>query len=377
MAIENKKVVLIDPATAGLNGLYLESYINACPENIIPISNYHDPFKRKYKYFFKYSDLAVQHVFKLGFLRLPIRFFEMLTGLCRTFFKIIQIKPAAVVYCLSSNLFLELFLLILLRVLRYDVYIVCHDVIPFVGKNESLGIKSLKRNLFYMLANKLIVHNEGSIKELKEHFNINEDKIYYLPFPNCDLNKYKALVNKDINYEPTNIRRYLFIGHMRIEKGINILLQAWKKFSEDKEDVKLILAGNLVSDIDRSIIDTNPSIELHSEYLTDNKYFEMINSSDLVIFPYIRGTNSAVLSNVVSLSKLIIVSDINMFMKSGLVPENSYFHSEDSESLCMSLNNSYIMDSAEILRNQNILKHLKSSRDELFKDTLITLIEEI
>lgn len=375
--MSNKKIVLIDPATAGLNGLYLEAYVDSHPDNIIPISNYHDPFNRKYKHFFKYSELAAQEKFNLGLLRLPVRFFEMFLGLLRSLFTIINIKPAAIVYCLSSNVFLELFLILILRAIRYRVYIVCHDVIPFLKKNEFLKIKSFKRKIFYLLANKLIVHNKESINELKNYFNISEDKILYLPFPNWDLKKFKSFSKRDKKFSAKRIRNYLFIGHMRVEKGINILLQAWDQFSKNKDDVKLILAGNLVSDIDKSIINKNPTIELHSEYLDDLQYCEMIDSSDLVIFPYIRGTNSAVLSNVVSLYKLIIVSDIKMFKKSGLVPENAYFNSENSESLRMCLNNSYIMKEEEVLKNQISIKELKLSRDKLFKDNLSNLIKNL
>ena len=57
------------------------------------------------------------------------------------------------------------------------------------------------------------------------------------PFPIMDLNPWiKADITKTIDF--------LFIGHLRCEKGINILLESWEKFSSLYPEANLYVVGN-------------------------------------------------------------------------------------------------------------------------------------
>jgi len=70
-----------------------------------------------------------------------------------------------------------------------------------------------------------------------------------------------------------------------------------------------------------------------TRYLSDEEYLGLIRESDCVVLPYVRGTNSAVLSTVLATRKNMIVSDIPMFRSNPLIPPESFFACNDVESL--------------------------------------------
>ena len=323
-------IVVIDPATNGIASLYLEAYLrDETRENIVAIGAYGARSDKIKKFFFKFTDLAPHGKQRFGMLRLPLRYLESFYGLSRTFVELVKIRPKAILYALSSNLFVEMLFILICRIAFRNITIVCHDVVPFTQIYESHKFKSFQRSIFYRLAKTLIVHNTRSIEELNKGYNIRKDKIKYLPFPIMDLSN----LNNEVASESTGSVNCLFIGHLRREKGVDLLIDAWKSCSQRIPFSHLTIAGTIPVGVDLGDVSSLSNLTLKAEYISDDEFVRLIHNADVVIFPYRAGTNSGVLSNVVSLGKPVIVSDIDMFVQSGLVSEGSYFQTGNAEAL--------------------------------------------
>jgi glycosyltransferase involved in cell wall biosynthesis len=217
-------------------------------------------------------------------------------------------------------------------VARVDVLLICHDVVPFVGSGQALADMVRRRRPFYLLADRLIVHNDNSIEDLRVVFGISPDKVRQFPFPLYDTS---AMGFRDIDLlGATDHHRFLFIGHLRREKGVGVLLDAWARLRQRRQDVELVIAGNIPPGCEYDLTAApERGIRVLARYLTDEEYVNLIRQSDCVVLPYSRGTNSAVVSTVLAAGKNLVVSDIPMFRNNPLIPLESFFVCDDAESL--------------------------------------------
>jgi glycosyltransferase involved in cell wall biosynthesis len=331
---------LIDPATSGCAGCYVDRIVKAFRKREqleVAVSRYY-PFNYGKRIFYKYSDLAVQDRYRLGRARLYVRFGELVVALSRLLVYVGIQRVATVCYALSSNLWIEYaFLAAAKRLYGTSVVLICHDVVPFVSPGEEYNTKLMKRRKFYRLADTLIVHNQNSIDDLTVVFDEPREKIRRFPFPLYNIADI-GLPTRDV-LPPTDRTRFLFIGHLRAEKGIDVLLQAWASLIDERQDAELVIAGNIPAGSSYSFTeDANMHITLLSGYLSDEQYVNLIRQADCVVLPYERGTNSAVVSTVLTQRKDLIVSDIDMFRSNPLISAQSFFKASDRTALKDALN---------------------------------------
>jgi glycosyltransferase involved in cell wall biosynthesis len=330
------KCLLIDPATSGSAGAYVDEIKRALGEKF-PIEfvvNYHFQGTYGHKFFYRYSELSAQKKFSLGRLRLYVRALEMLWAFFRLFILIKRRRVTSICYALSSNIIIEyVFLWSVKRLFGVKVAVVCHDVIPFLKVGENLRKESKVRGKFYELADVLIVHNENSRGELIEHFATDPAKIQYFRFPlyeSFNLGRSSSDENR-LNQKPVS---FLFIGSMRPEKGVDILLQAWELVRSRNDACVLTIAGHVPKGCDYAFGDgLDPRLTVIAEFLDDDRFGRLIGEADCVVLPYTRGTNSAVASSVLAAGRDLIVSDIPMFINNELIPQFSFFKSGDIHDL--------------------------------------------
>jgi len=369
-------VVIIDPATGGVAGLYLDAYKEVAEKHgATLVGAYASLSNAGKRYFYPYTDLASGGRQKFGRLRLPIRYAELIAGLARSLFLIARKRPMAVFYALSSNLTPELIFLLILRAFGVRTYVICHDVVPFVAAHENRTFKNAQRRQFYRFASKLICHNRRSIVELTESYGIASERIEYLPFPIMDI----AGLAKAGAAAPSHEAgpRFLFIGHVRAEKGVNILVRAWREVQPSMVGAKLVIAGQVPHGVEICADAENPGLVLIDRYIGEAEYVRLIAEADFVVFPYIAGTNSGVLSNVVSLGKPVIVSDIAMFPESGLIADGSYFPTQNEGALARKLVEYGSLSPAERKAKSNAVLQIRDERFAEFATTLDDLLTKI
>lgn len=313
--------------TQGTAGLYTDEIYQSLKQNFKQkvFVNYYYPLDYGEKIFYKKSTIGKR--VKNEFLRKSIKYFELIIGLMKTFWQILIYKPKIVNYSLISLYAPErLFLIFMKFFTDSKLIITCHDVVPF-SSNRSLDSEMKKRKRYFDMADFLLVHNKNSFYELNNIYKVHAGKILFHSFPIMNLKK------MDFKYNNEKLFDFAFIGVLRQAKGIHILLEAWEKINTEFPNAKLLVAGKLAGDYIDNQKYVSKNVIFKLEYLNDYEYCSNIYSAKCVVLPYIRGTNSGIPSSVLSLNTDIIVSDIPMFKNNEIIPDGSYFKSEDSQSL--------------------------------------------
>lgn len=366
----NNVLFHIYAGTQGSAGLYINEIIRAIEYADIQqeaFVSYYYPFKNAKKVFYRFTDLASER--KKTKIRPYLRYFELIYGLCYVFFKALFKHPRYINYSLTSSYLPEyIFLILIKKCLKINTIITCHDVIPFENSYLNTSKENIRRAYLLNMADFLLVHNNNSINDLIQYYHINPSKIIYHLFPIMDLKSLKhPNVNKKIDF--------LFVGHLRCEKGINILLESWKIFNRFYPKANLFVVGNNPPNSNINVEEYeryNVKFILH--YVTDTIYAQYIASARCVVLPYLRGTNSGIPSSVYSLGTNLIVSDIPMFKNNPLISKESYFECGNNDSLfermCFFYTKSYeevgIVEKIDSYR-QSFNNQVKQLYSQLFK----------
>lgn len=317
-----RRIAHIYHGATGNNGLYTDEIVQALNRGDylqqVYVSYYY-PFRYGNKYFYKHTDMASGKNY--GKFRPYFRGIELIIGLIRTFISILLKKPQIINYSLIQFFKPELvFLRLLKRFINGTIILTCHDVKPFTNKYINHKQSLQLRKKAFETADYLLVHNENSKDELIQLFNIPEGKILLHPFPLMNLSKLYP------NAQFTSILQsdFLYIGHMREEKGINLLLEAWQIFHFKYPEKKLILAGSNPNNYDFSKY-KQYNVVVIPTFIDDYMYCSLIKSTKCIVLPYLRGTNSGVVSTVIGLGGIPICSDIPMFKNNPLIPKQLLF----------------------------------------------------
>lgn len=335
--------------TAGNAGLYLDEIYKSIQklgyEQKVFVS-YYFPFSYGEKVFFKRTEM--EHCKLSGFKRRVLQALELLF----TLLKILRIskkdKPELVNYSYVSkgNSLILIFLKLLKRISGCKLVITCHDVIPFASTTDAYNKEMRIKAKIYSLSDAFIIHNENSYQDLVRLFKINENQIFEHPFPIMDLSKIdtcRRIVREKYDF--------LFIGHLRKAKGIEFLLDAWKDFHAINSNATLCIAGNpseykhFLKEHEGECINNN--IELKLGFIKDMDYINLVKSSHCVVFPYNAGTNSGVISTVISLNRSVITSDIGMFANNPLISSDSFYKCGDKRAFINRLTEFYHKNSVD------------------------------
>lgn len=321
--------------TAGNAGLYLDEIyqsLNKAGFKQKVFVNYYYPFDYGEKVFFRRTEM--EHCKYKGLVRKLMQAVEVVSALMKVLKCASKDKPRVVNYSYVSrgNSLILFFLHRIKKITGCRLAITCHDVIPIIEDKEEYEKEIAIKRKIYALADYYLVHTDSSRKELKELFPVSDDQILIHPFPLMDLSKMdKAKEQVDAKYD------FLFIGHMRPEKGVPLLVEAWKKLHESKPNARLCIAGNpnyFKEYIEERIeLCKSLNIDLNLGFIKDDDYIKLVKESRCIVFPYTGGTNSGVISTVMSLGRDVITSDIGMFTSSPFVPKENIFKVGDVESL--------------------------------------------
>ena len=356
MAQRNKKLLYhIYWGTAGNAGLYLDEIYKVLEKagyKQKAFVNYYYPFDYGEKVFYKYTELG--HC-KVKRFRGPIRYLELLWALLRIWVRTIIDKPRVINYSLIGSFrIVNYYLRFSQKVLGCKIVLTCHDVIPFASASQAADAEMNNRRRVLSIADYLLVHNNYSKKTLQEIFAVKEDRIVMHPFPVMDLGL--LIKNAKIKYSNSD---FLFIGHLRREKGVDVLLKAWEIVHKECPKAILRIAGNLpsIENLDVTEYRGRSDIEFKLQFLTDEEYCGLINAARFVVLPYKDGTNSGVVSTVLSLNSEVIASDIPMFDQNPLIDKTLLFKSEDVSSLASTMIAAFKMNENGIRSSNTITQY--------------------
>lgn len=210
---------------------------------------------------------------------------------------------------------LELFNVLLARMLGLKVVITAHDVQSFA---EHLSVPWMLKTA-YWLSGRIIAQSNVSERELRTLLQVPEPKIAMIPHGN-----YLRFIEEVPAQEeartriglPKEARVLLFFGQIKEVKGLDILLRAMPRLIRERKDTVLVVAGKVWKDdfgryekqIDALKISENCVLRI--EHIPDSEVANYYAAADAVVLPYRRIYQSGVLLMAMSYGKPVVVSDI-------------------------------------------------------------------
>lgn len=316
--------------TKGSAGLYLhEIYSTLLSINIkqkVIVSSYF-PFKYGFKIFFPISDFF-KNINNL--IRIPIRGIELILGYFISFFVLINLKPKFLNFSLISLTKVDFyFLFFVKKILKIKLVITCHDVVPFGESETKVNARMAIMMKIFELSDFFIVHNSHSRSILVDDYLISESKVFVHRFPLMDL----QIIFPHLKLEKNSFD-FIFLGFLRINKGLNLLLEAWKIFIANNPNSTLYIGGKIPADSNLDLkLFNQPGITFNPEFLEDRDLYQKMYSSSCIVLPYLSGTNSGILSLAIASGCNIIYSDIDCFSSLDFLDTQGMFKANSVESL--------------------------------------------
>lgn len=210
---------------------------------------------------------------------------------------------------------LELFNMLLAKVLRFHVVATAHDVQSFV---ERLSVPWMVK-IAYRISDKVIAQSKVSRQELVTNLKIPESKIYTIPLGNYLNAPSKVPSQQEARVRLgllENSRILLFFGQIKEIKGLDVLLQAMPRIVEEYSDVLLLIAGRVWKDdflryqkqIDA--LGIGDYCVAHVRYIPNSEIATYYAATDLVVLPYRKIYQSAVLLMAMGYGRPVMVSGI-------------------------------------------------------------------
>lgn len=168
---------------------------------------------------------------------------------------------------------------------------------------NSKGLKKIILEYNFSKAEKLKVLGEGSSNGI--------DTQYFNP---ADFTKeQKNEIRRPLNI-PADDLVFIFVGRLVKDKGINELVQAFKKLAVENENIRLLLVGPFEQELDPISEDNLEEIKNHLKIITTGyqvdvrPYFAI---SDVLVFPSYREGFPNVVMQAGAMGLPSIVTDIN------------------------------------------------------------------
>jgi glycosyltransferase involved in cell wall biosynthesis len=360
-----KKIYFVDYSSFDNYG----SYVDQIKSKILIKINFHFFVHSKYKYECSNTTKLfnkISHQIKNKWLKKVVVFFEMVIDFFYIFLKLlVDLRyEKTIIVSLYQPFITYKFLFYLVKLSKTKLCIIVHDLIPLDSSYPKL-ILSKQENLLKM-ADMYIVHNDHSRRSLIK----STKKVHIFRFPILEISpsRNKEKTNKNINI--------LFIGNIRKEKGVEILLAAWILFCKNNKNTYLTIAGSLGDGLHFNFSNLENFTHING-YLDDQMYANLIQQCNYGILPYTGGTNSGVLSTFVSLNKPVITSDILLFKDSNFALDPLTFESGNINSLVNVLENLMINPDVKLHEFEEIIKNRVLSHKSKFIKELNYAISSI
>ncbi len=183
-----------------------------------------------------------------------------------------------------------------------------------VDNNESLS--RLFQNIYSKKIKNVISHSSRTDSFLKGYGYVG--KVFSVPhfkyiFPK-DFKK-EAISQEIINAVDEERINFLFFGNLNINKGVDILIDAVNKLSEDDAcKINVIIAGkDFDGAVDKIKPKDNLSMHIFKRHITDDELRFLYQNVDFIMLPYRKTSQSGILEMAFYFKKPIIASDIPYF----------------------------------------------------------------
>jgi len=213
----------------------------------------------------------------------------------------------------------DLYFIKLLKLFGFKIVYTAHDLLP-----HDMDIPENRRFFqnVYELADRLIVHADNIKEEMIGIFDIDPIKIYVIPHGSNTLffsqNGASKQAARDRLGIPLDKKVILFFGLIKPYKGLEYLLEAFKEIKEQVENVMLVIAGR-VADEDTAVyyhyckllteFADNSAVRCVTEYIPFDEVGYFFSTTDVVVLPHVKPSQSGVLLSAIAAGKPVVVTD--------------------------------------------------------------------
>jgi beta-1,4-mannosyltransferase len=205
-----------------------------------------------------------------------------------------------------------------------------HNIIPHDLNNSRP--KKWCRSFFARSCDWIRVFDEKSIHKAVATLNVTKDKFKVVP-EGSYVDYYKNNTTKEDSRKELSLAMdnfvYLYLGSIKPYKGIENLLQSFKKIKNER--ALLIIAGKSFNDeyLKELKID-HPRVKLHDEFVPDDQLDIYFNAADVVVLPFNNVENSGSVILAMGFKKPIIAPNMGV-LKRRLTNQSDLLYSDKIE----------------------------------------------
>ncbi|MET3127336.1 glycosyltransferase involved in cell wall biosynthesis [Arcicella rosea] len=193
-------------------------------------------------------------------------------------------------------------LLLYLFLNRNKLILNVHD--PKAHSGEFLFKKELFKFIYYAMVKKFICFSNYSQRLLKSQLKDKQiEHINLLPY---------SYYQNFVNIQNSNIRdKISFVGRISKYKGIELFIEAIKIINEQYPNQEYQIAGKLLEgyNLDFEAINLK-NVKVLNQHLSNNILVDIIQTSKLVVLPYLDATQSGVIMTAYALNCPVVVTPV-------------------------------------------------------------------
>lgn len=111
----------------------------------------------------------------------------------------------------------------------------------------------------------------------------------------------------------SSYRKYLFFGSLSKAKGIDIVIDVFKKMSDDGMPFELVIAGKNVDDTDFSSVRNLPGFHIVDRHINDDEMTYLYRNTNFVLLPYRETSQSGIFEMAAHFHKPMLMSNVTYF----------------------------------------------------------------
>jgi len=183
---------------------------------------------------------------------------------------------------------------------RFKIGFTVHD--PVLHSGESGVIRSWVQKQHVKMSTLCFVHGDNNRKMLLKNFDIDSSKLYKIPHGSAFFWHKKSTVSQEKNI--------LFFGRIRKYKGLEVLLNSFRKAAEFLPGYRLVIRGQGDPSYVSRIIESLPDVDFENRYVDHWEVPDIFARAGFVVLPYLDGTQSGIVPMAFAFGRTCIVSAV-------------------------------------------------------------------